>query len=35
MIQRNPQFTKVVNGSGGDDGCTYKLWVKDRMAEEV
>lgn len=36
VVQRNPQFTKVVSGnSGSDDGCTYKLWVKDRMSEEV
>lgn len=26
-LQRNPQFTRIINGST-DDQCTYKLWIK-------
>ncbi len=35
VVHRNPQFSKVVSGSTGDDGCTYKLWMKDHMLQEV
>ena len=33
-LQRNPQFTRIINGST-DDQCTYKLWIKDRFNQEV
>ena len=33
VVQRNPQFSKIHGHDGSDDGCTYKLWVKDRIAE--
>lgn len=33
VLHRNPQFSKNLQGS--DDACTYKLWVKDKMVQQV